>query len=125
MIQRTLNSQVPEKIALPKRRKIFFHFIKTGKLIGALSRDQRIAAWRKIVFFGALIALLALLLFPDFFDEVVLSVILPFIGTILGIPLDAGFDWLAFALVSVNLLRIFPAEVVGEHYQQIFHAAKS
>ncbi|MEO7020818.1 MAG: hypothetical protein ABI234_11760 [Ktedonobacteraceae bacterium] len=123
MIQRTINSQLPEKTALPKRRKIFFHFIKTGKLIGALNRDRRIAIWRKIAFWVAIIALLALLFFPDFFEEAVLSVILPFVGTILGIPLDAGFDWTAFALVSVNLLRIFPNDLVGEHYQQIFHAA--
>ena len=125
MIQRTLNSPLPKKIARPKRWKIFFHFIKTGKLIGALSRDRRVAVWRKIAFFGVLIALLAILLFPDFFDEAVLSVVLPLVGTVLGIPLDAGLDWTAFALLSVNLLRIFPAEVVGEHYQQIFHAART
>jgi hypothetical protein len=39
---------------------------------------------------------------------------------VLGVPLDAGFDWVAFALAVVSLLRFFPAELVAEHYQQIF-----
>jgi hypothetical protein len=39
---------------------------------------------------------------------------------VLGVPLDAGFDWIAFSLVVVNLLRFFPAEILSEHYQQIF-----
>jgi hypothetical protein len=45
---------------------------------------------------------------------------LPLVGTVLGIPLDAGFDWIALSLVSINLLRIFPADIVSEHYQDIF-----
>jgi hypothetical protein len=123
MIQRMLPHTLPEKRTQPRRRDVFFHFIKTGKLVGALSRDRRIAIWRKIIFFSAIIALLVVLLFPDFIDEAVLSVVLPIVGTFLGIPLDAGFDWMAFALFSVSLLHIFPAEVVTEHYQKIFYKA--
>lgn len=123
MIQQTVHSQQPEKIVRPKRRKIFLHFIKTGKLIDALYRDRRVALWRKIAFLVVIIAMLVVLLFPDFFDEVFLSVVLPFLGTLLGIPIDAGFDWMAFALLSVNLLRIFPAEILSEHYRQIFHVS--
>jgi len=37
-----------------------------------------------------------------------------------GIPIDAGFDWTAFALVIVNLLKFFPPTLVAEHYQNIF-----
>lgn len=123
MIQRTIHSQQPEKFVLPKRRKIFLHFIKTGKLIGALYRDRRIALWRKVAFLMVIIVMLAVLFFPDFFDEIFLSVVLPFLGTVLGVPIDAGFDWMAFALLSVNLLRIFPAEILSEHYRQIFHVS--
>ncbi len=121
MTQQMLHSQPPEEVTRPKRRQIFLHFIKTGKLIGALYRDRRIAVWRKITFLVVIIIMLTILFFPDFFDEVFLSVVLPFIGTVLGVPLDAGFDWIAFALLSVNLLHIFPAEIVGEHYRRIFH----
>ena len=39
---------------------------------------------------------------------------------LLGVPLDAGFDWLAFALAVVTLFRFFPAELVAEHYRRIF-----
>jgi len=65
--------------------------------------------------------LLVILLFPDAINEVVLSTILPLAGTVLGIPLDAGFDWVAFSMVVVTLLRFFPAELVAEHYQRLFN----
>ena len=104
----------------PKRIHIFMHVIKTGKLIGALLTDRRIPLWRKAFFFGSVAAFLFVLLFPDALNEAVLSTLLPLAGTMLGIPLDAGFDWVAFALVVVTLLRFFPAELLAEHYQQIF-----
>lgn len=123
MLQQTTDSTHqthPRAIAQPKRRDIFFHFIKTGRLVTALSKDRRISIIRKVFFFGIILALLAILLFPDALDELVLSFALPLVGTVLGIPLDAGFDWIAFALASVSLLRIFPAEIVAEHYQRLF-----
>ena len=90
------------------------------KLVGSLIADPRIAFWRKGLFFGAIALLLALLLFPDVFGEFVLSTALPVVGTVLGVPLDAGFDWLSFAFVVVSLLRLFPPELVSEHYGSIF-----
>lgn len=123
MVQRTTSATVTRKLARPKRRDIFFHLIKTGKLIGALGTDRRISIVRKFLFFGMVIGLLAILLFPDAFGEVVMSVILPLVGTVLGVPLDAGFDWVTFAIVVVSLLHLFPAEIVSEHYQAIFQKA--
>ena len=105
----------------PRRLDIFFHLGKTLKLIGALLADRRIALWRKALFFGSIGGLLVILLFPDAINEVVLSTILPLAGTVLGIPLDAGFDWVAFSMVVVTLLRFFPAELVAEHYQRLFN----
>jgi len=78
---------------------------------------------RKILFLGTIAMLLVLLFFPDLLSETVLSVVLPIVGTALGIPIDASMDWVAFALVLVNLLRIFPAEIVAERYSEIFSAA--
>ena len=49
-----------------------------------------------------------------------MSVVLPIVGTVLGVPVDAGMDWIAFALLAVNLLKFFPAEMVGEYYTNIF-----
>lgn len=106
--------------AQPRRRDIFFHIIKTLKLVAALITDRRIALWRKLLFAASLGILLALLFFPDVFNEAFLSLVLPVIGTIAGVPVDAGIDWLAFALVGVNLLKLFPEGIVAQHYQGIF-----
>lgn len=105
----------------PRRSDIFLHAFKTLKLMGALIADRRVPLWSKLLFAGAIAGLLALLLFPDAFDEVVLSAVLPLVGTLLGMPLDVGFDWLAFALALVPLLHVFPASFVSEHYERIFH----
>jgi len=110
----------PLRRSRPKRRDIFFHGGKTLRLIGTLMTDRRIPIWRKALFIGSIGGLLVLLLFPDAFNEFFLSIVLPVAGTLLGVPLDAGFDWVVFALVVVSLLRFFPAEVVVEHYRNIF-----
>ena len=104
----------------PKRMDIFLHISKTWKLIVALMTDRRVPLWRKAFFFGSIGALLVILLFPDMFNEAVLSTVLPLAGTVIGVPLDLGVDWVTFALVVVTLLRFFPAELVAEHYRQIF-----
>ena len=104
----------------PRRRDIFLHAGKTFRLIGALMSDRRIGLWRKLLFVCTVGGLLAILFFPDFFSETFLSVVMPVVGTVAGVPIDAGFDWIAFALVAVNLLKYFPAELVAEHYRAIF-----
>jgi len=104
----------------PRRRDVFFHIGKTLKLVGGLMTDRRVALWRKLLFVGSIGGLLALLFFPDLFSEAVLSAVLPIIGTIAGVPIDAGFDWAAFALIAVNLFKFFPAELVAEYYRNIF-----
>ncbi len=109
--------------AFPKRRDIFLHFVKTGKLIGALFTDRRVPLVRKILFIITVAVLLLVLIFPDVIGEIGLSAALPLVGTVLGVPIDAGFDWTAFALLAVNLLHVFPADLVTEHYNNIFHAA--
>jgi hypothetical protein len=112
--------QSAKSLEQPKRFEIFFHFIKTGKLIIALFKDRRVSIIRKALFVIAVAALLFVLFFPDLIDETILSLALPAVGTVLGVPLDAGIDWMAFALLAVNLLRIFPPEIVAEHYTDIF-----
>ena len=104
----------------PRRRDIFLHAGKTFKLIGGLMTDRRVSLWRKLLFVGSVGGLLLLLFFPDLFGEAVLSTVLPIVGTVAGVPIDAGFDWMAFALVAVNLLKFFPAELVAEYYRNIF-----
>jgi hypothetical protein len=104
----------------PGRVEIFLHIAKTGRLIKALLFDRRVSLWRKACFFSAIGGLLFLLLFPDLLNETIMSTVLPLAGTVLGVPLDAGFDWLAFAIAIVTLFRFFPPELVAEHYRRIF-----
>ena len=104
----------------PRRTEIFLHIVKTGRLIKALLFDRRVSLWRKAFFFSAIGGLLFLLLFPDLLNETIMSTVLPLAGTVLGVPLDASFDWLAFAIAVVTLFRFFPPELVAEHYRQIF-----
>ena len=104
----------------PRRIEIFLHLAKTGRLIKALMLDRRVSIWRKAFFFGAIGGLLFILLFPDLLNETIMSTVLPLAGTVLGVPLDAGFDWLAFAIAIVTLFRFFPPELVAEHYRRIF-----
>jgi hypothetical protein len=118
--QSYVSRQIAKKIAHPKRLDIFFHGLKTAKLVKALMADRRISIARKGFFISTIIAFLIILLFPDAIGETFLSVVLPFIGTLLGIPIDVGFDWIAFALIAVNLLRLFPKEILSEHYGRIF-----
>jgi hypothetical protein len=106
--------------ARPGRFEIFFHIFKTGRLVKALLFDRRVSLWRKAFFFSAIGGLLFLLLFPDLLNETIMSTVLPLAGTMLGVPLDAGFDWLAFAIAIVTLFRFFPPELVAEHYRRIF-----
>lgn len=113
-------SSIPEKLVHPRVFDVFFHLIKTGKLIGALLTDGRVPVLRKALFIGAIGFFLVLLVFPDILGEFIISTVLPIIGTLLGIPVDAGFDWIAFALAIVALVRVFPPEIISEHYRQIF-----
>jgi len=120
MQEQTSSSQGSEKLARPNGFSLFIHLFKTLKLIGALLNDRRIPFIRKTLFFGSILFLLVLLFFPDLFGEVVLSVVLPIVGTVLGVPLDAGFDWVVLAIAVMSLLRVFPPELVSEHYQRVF-----
>src|SRR5258708_6844360 len=115
-----MQQQYSQPTLRPKRFDVFLHGRKTFKLIGALMADKRISTVRKVLFVSSIVVLLVILVFPDTFGEVFLSTVLPLLGTVLGIPIDAGFDWLAFALLLVNLLRFFPNDIVSEHYQDIF-----
>ncbi len=119
-MQQQQQTPFSEQKAYPKRLDIFLHLFKTGRLLWALLTDGRITLVQKVLFLGSIVLLLVLLFFPDLLGEFIASTVLPLVGTVLGIPLDAGFDWVAFALVVVSLLRVFPAYVVAEHYQIIF-----
>jgi hypothetical protein len=112
--QRTL------KRTRPRRFDIFLHAGKTLHLIGRLMLDRRVPILSKIFFVATIAFLLLILFFPDLVSETILSAVLPVVGTVIGVPIDAGVDWMAFALLLVNMLRVFPEDLVAEHYRDIF-----
>lgn len=108
-----------QKHGQPKRSDLVFHVVKTSKLVGAVMTDGRVPVVRKLAYLGVVGLMLAVLLFPEVFgDLVALIAFLP--ADILGIPAEGAFDWVAFAVASFSLLKLFPAEIVGEHYDRLF-----
>jgi hypothetical protein len=103
------------------------HFPKTAALATALLQDARVHWLPKLLFVGSIIALLIALFFPEAAAEVV-GLGIPGVGWILdalGIPVDATIDWVVLAVAAFNLLRLFPREIVGEHYDRLFRSDRS
>ena len=104
--------------AFLKRKQIFLHPIRSIRLLHALMIDSRIHWGRKVLFVSLLVGMAALLFFPNVLEEGFLSTVLPVVGTFIGIPFGAGFDWAAFAFASVHVLSVFPADLLQEHYDR-------
>ena len=102
---------------------LLFHIRKTFALVGAVLGDRRVHWLPKATFLGCLGALLIALLGGDAVSELVSSV-LPVVGPVLGIPIDGSIDWVVFAVAAFNLLKLFPSDVVGEHYDRLFRSGR-
>ena len=107
-----------QKHGQPKRTDLIFHLFKTGRLVKSVLGDRRVSIFRKIAYLGSVGLLLAVLLFPEALAELLtlITVVLP----VLEIPADATFDWVMFAVATFSLLKLFPKEIVGEHYDRLF-----
>lgn len=104
----------------PRKRDLLFHSIKIVKLVGAVLKDRRVSILRKGAFLGIVGLLLGALLFPELFADA-LTLITPLLPLeILEIPADATIDWVAFVVAAFTLLKLFPTEIVGEHYDRLF-----
>lgn len=104
----------------PKRTDLLFHFFKTGRLVRALLADKRVSVVRKGAYISAVGLLLAALVFPEALADLVTLVtpLFPAIG--IEVPADATIDWVAFAVATFSLLKLFPKEIIGEHYDRLF-----
>lgn len=105
-----------------KQASLLFHMGKTAALVSAITKDARVHWMPKLFFFGTLGALLLALLFPESAAEI-LGMGIPGVGwalDALGIPVDATVDWAVLGVAAFNLLKLFPKEVVGEHYDRLF-----
>lgn len=107
---------------------LIFHVRKTVALTGAVLQDARVSLFSKSLYVGCIGALLAALFFPEAVGDLLAFFGLPGVGGIadmLGIPAEAGFDWIAFAVAAYNLLRLFPSDIVGEHYDRLFRSRRA
>jgi hypothetical protein len=117
--------QAPQTVAkqqhnLPKRTDLVFHLFKTGKLVSAVLQDKRVHVVRKAAYLGTLGLILLIPLVPEIAGQIItiLSPLLP--SEIIEIPLDGTIDWVTFAVATFSLLKFFPQDVVGEHYDRLF-----
>jgi hypothetical protein len=112
------------KRSLPGRIESLFRIGGTVKLVNALMRDQRVAPARKVCFAASLAGIIGVMLFPELIADGFLASILPFISGIIGVPIEAGFDWFTFVMLLPILLRIFPSDIMEEHYLRVFKGKK-
>ena len=115
--------------ALPNPITMIFHAFKTVSLAVALLVDPRVHPARKLVFVGVLSTLIAAALGIEGIGEAVTQLlnVVPGLGLFVGVgevPVDATIDWVLVAVAAFNLLRLFPAEIVGEHYDRLFRSRK-
>ena len=101
-----------------------FHFQKTAALTNALLRDARVHWLPKIAFVVSIFALLLALLFPEVATDFIGTIGIGPIFDLLGVPAEAGIDIVAFGVAAFNLLKLFPADIVGEHYDELFRNGK-
>jgi len=95
------------------------HLPRTLKVAGATLQDARVKLFPKIMFIGSMAFILAALLTPEALGELVAFV--PGLGDVLaiiGIPVDGAIDWLALGIAALNLMKLFPQEIVNEHFDE-------
>jgi hypothetical protein len=105
----------------PRRRDLYFHFFKSIKMIEAVLWDKRVSLLRKAAYLGGMGLLLVLLLFPELLADsaTLLTPLFSLVGV--EIPAEGTIDWMALGFASFSLLSLFPKEILGEHYERIFH----
>ena len=105
---------------------MLFHLGKTSALASSVLKDERVHWFSKLAFVTGLGALVLAVIFPELAGDVA-ALAIPGVGEIfdlLGLPVEGIFDWVAFTVAAFNLLKLFPAEVVGEHYDRLFRSKR-
>lgn len=110
----------------PNPVAMFFHMFKTLTLTGSVLGDTRIHPVRKAAFMTVLGTLILAALGIEGAGEFVTQLlnVIPGLGLVIGageLPVDFVVDWALVTVAAFNLLRMFPAEIVGEHYDRLFH----
>lgn len=101
----------------PNAFQSLIHLPRMFKAAGGVMQDARVSFLPKLGFVAGLAALILALLAPETLAQVV--DLIPGVGPLLGaleIPVDGAVDWLALGLAAFNLMKLFPKDVVNEHY---------
>jgi len=106
---------------------LLFHIRKTFKLASAVLHDPRVPWAPKVAFLVSAGTLALVVLVPELGADGIMAAVpgLGWIGDALGIPAEASLDWVAAAVAAFNLLKLFPAEIVGEHYDALFRSRRT
>src|SRR5262249_39334748 len=109
------------------RLALFFHLRKTVALAQAVLQDTRVHWLPKVAFVTGIGTLLLALVFPELVTDLI-ALEIPGIGLAfdaLGLPTEFAVDWVFVSVAAFNLLKLFPAEIVGEHYDRLFRSRRS
>jgi hypothetical protein len=114
-------AMVPSRTQMPTRPnpvQLLFHVGKTSRLAGSILADPRVTIFRKILFIGSILLLLLALLAPETLGDVFSTTLFPILG--IELPSEAALDWIAVVIAAFNMLKVFPEEVVADHYRRLF-----
>lgn len=121
------SSQRPDTNATSKINayQALAHLPRTLKVAGKTLQDSRVKALPKVLFIGSVIFVLAALLTPEALAEFVALV--PGLGDLLALgflPVDGAIDWMALGVLALNLMKLFPQEIVNEHFEEAIGKGK-
>src|SRR5258708_27487068 len=103
----------------PNQFALLLHIRKTFALVGAVLADPRGPRVSKAAFVTAIGALVLALVGADGASALVEG-LLPIVGPVLGLPAVAAFDWITLSVPSFRLFKLFPADILGGHYERLF-----
>jgi hypothetical protein len=123
--QKPSTAMVPSHTQMPTRPnpvQLLFHVGKTSRLAGSILADPRVTVYRKVLFIGSIFLLLVALIAPETIGDAASSFIFPILG--IELPSEAALDWIAVVIAAFNMLKVFPEQVVADHYQRLFGHSK-
>lgn len=93
------------------------HLPRTLKVAGGVLADARVSVLPKALFLGSVAFVLAALLTPEALAEFI--AVIPGLGDLLALgflPVDGAIDWITLGIVALNMMKLFPQDIVNEHF---------
>lgn len=113
------NTQSPPASNISRFQAIT-HLPRMFKTAGAVMQDSRVSILPKLGFVAGIGALLLLLVAPEAAADII--AVIPGATAVLdliGVPVEGAVDWLALGLAAFNLMKLFPQDIVNEHYDEV------